>query len=396
MKKKILLISSSSDLTGGAEDDFVSILKFLSKKKDEYSLHAMYPKGPRGTEYELYTEKGSYFMWGIFPVIYVSFWRYIKYLVKFFIQSYQIIKFIAGNQYDICIVNVVVLIWPIIVLKLFRYKVIVMVKETIEPPAIRKIVYRFLSYIVDHFIANSKIIENEYREMTGKSNISTVYSAVIDNPDISEFKDIDFQHMFTEKVLFQLKDKTKFKLFCIGNIKKIKNQMLLLKSFEKLNGSHYADKIQLFMVGETEEEKTYYNMVRDFIEKKDLSANVFILGRLNKSDTIKMYSFMNALAISSLSEGVPLVLVYALKYKKYIFSANIGGISDVIHNGVNGFLLNDFEAEFSSALANLYLQKGGMQYILENGYQTYLDKFNWEKNMQQIGKIINDNIALPV
>jgi len=81
---------------------------------------------------------------------------------------------------------------------------------------------------------------------------------------------------------------------------------------------------------------------RKSLEKKaasyGLQNNVFFLGFVNKP-----YDFLNSIDINtltSLSESFPYAILEGSLLKKATISSNVGGISDLIESGINGFLLS--------------------------------------------------------
>jgi Glycosyltransferase len=59
----------------------------------------------------------------------------------------------------------------------------------------------------------------------------------------------------------------------------------------------------------------------------------------------EVYSASDILLLTSKNEGLPLVVMEMMAYGKVIISTAVGGITDYITNGENGFLINDYENE---------------------------------------------------
>lgn len=107
-------------------------------------------------------------------------------------------------------------------------------------------------------------------------------------------------------------------------------------------------------------------------------------------DTDHRYEFMNAMDINtltSLSESFPYVILEGVLYKKAIVSSNVGGVSDLIEDGVNGFLFEpgDYKklAEHLTELCNnpslrktmgekIY-DKASKQFSLQNMSKTQIE-----------------------
>ncbi len=163
--KKLLFIIHSSAPSGGAEDDIENLLVSL-KISGKYELHGLLPDGPRKNAFISLLDKYGNLKWGGFPVIYDGLFKYIKYCLKLFIQWYQIYKFTRNDNYNLCIISVAVLIWPILFLKILGKKQIVFIKETIEPRSIRKVIYSFINRCSVYVIPNCRNSESEFKKIT--------------------------------------------------------------------------------------------------------------------------------------------------------------------------------------------------------------------------------------
>ena len=143
--KKLLFITHSSTLIGGAEDDFERLLKYFSAKNDEYIVEGLFPTGDRSAIFSSYCQRWFNYRWGVFPEVYVGIFKYLKYFAKIFFQFRDFRNFTRGNSYDAAFVNVSVLIWPIIFFRLKKIKSIIFIRETINSKMLRFIIYKTIN-----------------------------------------------------------------------------------------------------------------------------------------------------------------------------------------------------------------------------------------------------------
>ncbi len=386
---KILFVIHSSAQTGGAEDDIENLLCYLSKK-NKYIIHGLFPNGPRKNIYIKYFDKWGMMRWGVFPVIYEGIFNYLKYFFKFFIQFYQIWKFVRKEKYDLCVVSVSVLLWPVIFLKLLNYRTVVFIKETIEPELFRKVIYKILSLYGCFFIPNSKIIENEFIKFTGNENIETVYSSVAEN-EYEDLSDKEYELSIGIDSFSALNRKDNLKLLVIGNFTRIKNNILAAQAIGMLKNEAGINPI-LFIVGSDIIDKKYFNQFNNYISQNNISSNIYLLGSQSKKILNYLYKKVDLFIIPSLSEGIPLVLVYALKNRVPIITTNVGGISDVIENNLNGILISPDKDSLYIAIKLLYSDNELRDKLVNNGYKTYQERFNLEKNLSLIENIIDSHL----
>ena len=87
---------------------------------------------------------------------------------------------------------------------------------------------------------------------------------------------------------------------------------------------------------------------------KDHPENVFFLGTLPSASLYCQYC--DLFCLPSNYEGLPMTIIEAMSYGKPVVSSNVGGVSEIVRNDVNGYVLNNEAKEFASKI----------QYIVEN------------------------------
>jgi glycosyltransferase involved in cell wall biosynthesis len=87
-------------------------------------------------------------------------------------------------------------------------------------------------------------------------------------------------------------------------------------------------------------------MVEDLVTELDLSSKISFHGWVSPGELQSLMQASDILVMPSLSEGIPLVGVLALAVGLAILGSRVGGISDLVAPGQNGFLVpvNDMPA----------------------------------------------------
>lgn len=166
------------------------------------------------------------------------------------------------------------------------------------------------------FITDCRRHENELQEIYGwqPDKTETIYLPM--NSKIPE----QAPKKITKRIIFA------------GRIAREKAIDVLLKVGEAL-----ADiGIVLDIYGTKDEE--YANSI-NFDEKVQHLRNVNFKGAFEGYGSINLSKY-DLLLYTSLSEGIPLVILDTIKANLFIVSANVGGIAEVIHDGKNGFLVH--------------------------------------------------------
>ena len=95
----------------------------------------------------------------------------------------------------------------------------------------------------------------------------------------------------------------------------------------------------LFIIGEGEERKNLENL----IEKHNLENKVFLVGFLdNANQYLKAFDIFT---LTSIKEGLPYTILEAGLASLPVVASSVGGIPDIIENGVNGILVEKTKTE---------------------------------------------------
>lgn len=143
---------------------------------------------------------------------------------------------------------------------------------------------------------------------------------------------------------------------------------------------HFGDAIGI--------EKEYCEaFFKNVAEMKDNYPNVqFILKGATDRDDILAYYHQNkidALVNVSATEGVPISMMEAFSAGFTVIGTNVGGVGEIVQDGVNGYLLNpnpDIE-EIAAALLKLQAQTIEEKHKFQTAaYETWQKKFDAMKN----------------
>jgi glycosyltransferase involved in cell wall biosynthesis len=388
MKKKILFISHSCALAGGGEDEFERILGHFSKLRDKYEIHGLFPDGSRKLKFIQYCDEWSLYHWGFMPVIYTKFTDYLKYALKYLVQRRQIRKFIKNNNYSLCIINTVVLLWPIMFISK-RIKTIVFIREEIFPIRLRMLVYRLVSRYAAYFISNSLTTKMDFIRSTHNENISTIYSSI-------EFKisasDVDLKTILGSEKYLKLTSAKSFKFINVAQILKIKNQLLILESLLYLKNNGEMNLPIVFFVGKYQPDDNYKRSFIHFMEEHELNQYCVFLGELERQVLYSVLKHVNAGIISSISEGIPLSLVEFYYFRKPVISTKVGGVPEIIRNYENGILIEAKKNDLAVSMLQLMNDDKLCHCLSNEAYKTFLDKFNFEKAMKKTEDIFDSVI----
>ena len=156
-----------------------------------------------------------------------------------------------------------------------------------------------------------------------------------------------------------------------------KNQILLINMMEKLTKKY--NNIHLLLPGKDSYEGHYQRIV----EKKNLQNNIHFLGF--RKDIPQLLKISNVSVSTSLREGLPVNIIEAMYSELPIVATKCRGMSDLIKNNQNGFLIEkNLEKQFTDTIEKIYLKKielekiknknkkDSKKYLLDNILKEYI------------------------
>jgi glycosyltransferase involved in cell wall biosynthesis len=173
---------------------------------------------------------------------------------------------------------------------------------------------------IDLFIAPSEFIRNKFIEF-GVSEDKIIFSGYGFNLD--NFKD-------TQKIP---SDKIRFAF--IGNIMPAKGIHYLIDAFNKIKN----DNVELRIYGRVMSYKAILENYLNYIKKIVKNRNIKFMGGFDNKDVANIFRQTDVLIVPSIwHENSPLVIQEAFATGTPVIASRIGGIPELIEDGINGIL----------------------------------------------------------
>lgn len=122
-------------------------------------------------------------------------------------------------------------------------------------------------------------------------------------------------------------------LVCVGRLCEQKGQLLLLRAVHRLR--EQGLRVELVLAGDGEMRPE----VETLIGELGIADQVRITGWIGGDTVRKEILEARALVLPSFAEGLPVVLMEAMALGRPVISTYIAGIPELVHNGVNGWLI---------------------------------------------------------
>lgn len=155
------------------------------------------------------------------------------------------------------------------------------------------------------------------------------------------------------KLRYHIPEDTKIISF-IHRFSSEKNHLLFVEIAHALIAQTPPQTFKFVMAGDGKR----FNEVQEKINELGLEEHFILTGLLDDVSELLIDTYL--LVIVSGKEGIPLVLLEALALHIPVISTNVGGISEAIQDGVNGYLVNplaDVVSQVTSKILNLLGQE---------------------------------------
>lgn len=139
-----------------------------------------------------------------------------------------------------------------------------------------------------------------------------------------------------------------FVIISIGRLVKRKGFEFLIEAMNKIQNPN----IKLLLVGDGPEKK----QIQQLIKKYNLDNRVKLLGKVSTEEKYKLLLLSEIFVLPSLHEGFGIVILEAMSVGLPVIVTNNGGQTDIVLDGINGFLIPICNAEkIAEKILQLYL-----------------------------------------
>jgi glycosyltransferase involved in cell wall biosynthesis len=104
-------------------------------------------------------------------------------------------------------------------------------------------------------------------------------------------------------------------------------------------------------------------------------------------------SIADVFVLPSNYEGLPVVIIEALSHGKPVVASNVGGVSELVADGVNGYLVNNVPEEFAEKIDTLLKDENLIARFSKNARNTYEEKFTLEQMVKKYGEVYDEIVA---
>jgi glycosyltransferase involved in cell wall biosynthesis len=180
----------------------------------------------------------------------------------------------------------------------------------------------------------------------------------------------------------------------VGNLKTVKNHLLLLQAFAKVAEKRENVKLLIVGRGSMVESDDTEDDLRLFVNNHRLAQRVLFLGY--RTDIPMLLDVMDIFCLTSLREGLPLSLMEAMATGLPVIGTNVQGIRDVITPNVTGMLieLGDVTA-LANALIGLIGDERWRTSLGSAGREKALEKYSLQRCVREYEQLFSSLVPSP-
>jgi len=142
-----------------------------------------------------------------------------------------------------------------------------------------------------------------------------------------------FDKQLLKKTSFLQGEKSRKCITFVGSLRLEKDPITFLQAIKLLSSSSSDFKVLIVGTG------PLYNEVKQFIKANSLNSIVQMLQPMPQEELFKLVELSDIIIISSITEGLPTFLIECMALGKSVIATNVGGIPDIVKNGINGILV---------------------------------------------------------
>lgn len=172
-----------------------------------------------------------------------------------------------------------------------------------------------------------------------------------------------------------------YRIICVGRLSWEKGHEFLIRAMPKIRKEFPS--AHLVLVGDG----PLRNDLRGLVFTLSLQNFVEFKGLLSHKQTIEEIKKSTVFVCPSLAEGLGIVFIEAQACGVPVIGANVGGIPDVIQDGVNGLLVPPRDSQvIADAVKNIWWDKEFAFRLMQNA-KNNAQKFNWVNIAEQVSNI---------
>lgn len=254
---------------------------------------------------------------------------------------------------------------------------------------IASLVYRFIYRYTDRIVAVSEAVRLDLVTRPGirveAGKIATILAAGVEK-GYDNFSSVEI-----DRIRNGFLGKDDLAISAVGTFNEFKDYGTMVDAFSI--AAKRDSRLKFLIAGDGPERPRMVEKTRGL----GLNGRIRFLGSINSKEKNALLSISDILAMSSKSEGCPTVLFEAMYFGKPVVATAVGGIPEIVEDGVTGTLVSPSSPD-AMADALLDLAKDGEKRLRfgKRAKEIFAERFTQAKMLAAYCKIYDDLLSPPI
>lgn len=240
-------------------------------------------------------------------------------------------------------------------------------------PSRYKNIYPFLSPLLKAIWKPAKfrvVCSEDLARLAKESDPDSEFIVIPNGVEIERFKPIDRPQNPVVKILF------------IGRLIPRKGFQRVVQALPEVQKqARVPFEIEVVGTGAYQEE------LDDLAEKLQVSDLIHYVGSVPYDKLEKSYQYADIFVLTSLSEGMPSVILEAMGCGLPIIASDVGGNNEIVHEGENGYLINGDDIETLTQRLTALINDAALREQMGRKSREMARKYDWPAIMSEYNKL---------
>jgi len=243
-------------------------------------------------------------------------------------------------------------------------------------------------------------IQKKIYKFIGKKALSTANAISTTSDKILKDVESFFEIEIDRKKVTEIKQGIDLTRFKPENIQNQENILLCVARFSRIKGLENLINVIPFVIKEIPNVKlkivgpvldpNYFNDLKKLVAKLNCEKNVEFVGPIPHDQLNKFYNSSKIFLLLSRVEGLSLTALEAMACGKPVILSSVGSHSDLIEDGINGFLVDAKQTKLISQKIILLLKDKNYREKIGNAAKnTVKVNYDWDSFIADLIKLFN-------
>lgn len=232
---------------------------------------------------------------------------------------------------------------------------------------VNKLMLKYNFRKADYIFATSRILVSELKQYTGKPVRQIAFG-------------IDMDHFKPAEVAAPVFPKGSLVVGTVKSLETMYGTDILIKAFAQVKARHPDKMLKLLIVGKGTRAEEYKALAASL----NLSADALFTGKVKYEEVLGYHNTIDIFVNVSRNESFGVAVLEASACGNPVIACNVGGVKEVVQNGVTGFLVEKEDVEGTAAAMEKLVTDGQLREQMGKAGRVFVEQtYDFTKNLEQ-------------